>query len=258
MKKIIINADDCGLNTSVNQAIEKCIQQERLTSTTVMACGSDIDGAKRLFNDYKANVSFGCHLTLDEGKPILFEQCMADNGFIISENGEWRFTRKLWSHRLISGALKEAIIRECSAQVELLLDNGFEISHLDSHHHVHTSTGLIWLIPIIGKKYGIKKYRRIRNNIAPSFGLLSRQLWNAIEKLQHRNSLTTDVFCSCSQIFAKENIEIIKEAKSIELMCHPGHPNIKFQNEIEDLLNRDSILTQFDYELINYNQLNDE
>ena len=40
--RIIINADDCGKNETVNKAIEKCIMAGKLSSTTVMATGEDI------------------------------------------------------------------------------------------------------------------------------------------------------------------------------------------------------------------------
>lgn len=255
MKRIIVNADDCGLNSTVNNKIEECIQRGRLSSTTVMAVGSDILGAKRLFDMYNEQVSFGCHLTLDDGKPLLFNQCLADNGYIESKDGEWYFTRKLWDQVLLQKKVKNALLKECCAQIEFLLDNGFHISHLDSHHHVHTSKGLFWLIPTLGKKYGIKKYRRMRNNMSVSLGFLYRQVWNICEKIQNPSSQTTDVFCSCSSIFKNEDLQILKRAETIELMCHPGHPNEKFKDEIIQLLCRDKILYHTDYELINYNQL---
>ena len=151
--------------------------------------------------------------------------------------------------------MKNALLKECCTQIEFLLDNGFHISHFDSHHHVHTLKGLLWLIPTLGKKYGIERYRRIRNNIPVSFGLLYRQAWNICEKIQNPFSRTTDVFCSCSSIFKNEDLQIIKRAKTIELMCHPGHPNEKFKSEIHQLLCREKILYHADYELINYNQL---
>lgn len=255
MKKIIINADDCGLNTIVNNKIGECIQQGRVTSTTIMAVGKDILGAKHLYEDYKNSVSFGCHLTLDDGRPLLYDQCLADNGYIESKDGEWIFTRKIWSQSLIHGEIKKAIIKECCTQIELLLDNGIQISHLDSHHHVHTLIGLLWLIPVLGKKYGIIRYRRIRNNMSFSLGLFARQLWNVCERVQYPVSKTTDVFCSCSHIFMNEKVDIVNRADSIELMCHPGHSNEKYQEEIRQLLIRERILLDNDYELINYNQL---
>ena len=51
--KLIINADDCGKSKEVNAAIAKFIEAGKITSTTVMANMDDLEGAARLFRQYK-------------------------------------------------------------------------------------------------------------------------------------------------------------------------------------------------------------
>lgn len=254
MLRVIVNADDCGLNSIVNGKIEECIKAGRLTSTTIMANGEDLDGAKCLFDTYKKKISFGCHITLDEGKPMKLNQVLADNHFIENRDGEWYFTRELWKRKFILGNLKQAIIDECSTQIEFLLAKGFVLSHLDSHHHVHTAKGLIWLMPILCKKYSIMKYRRIVNCMPPSIGFYARQMWNVLQQLQMKECITTDRFGSFSNIYTRNDLSFLCGTNSLEIMCHPGHPKEHYVKEVEQLLSTDTIVRGFEIELINYNQ----
>lgn len=253
--KVIINADDCGRNAIINTKIEECIIKRRLTSTTIMANGDDIEGAKTLFDRYKNEVSFGAHITLDEGKPMTFSQILADNHFIECRNGEWFFTRELWKRKLIVGKLKQAIIDECSAQIDYLLNQGFQLSHFDSHHHVHTAKSMIWLMPVLCKKYRINKYRRIRNCMPHSINFYARQVWKIVEQLLMPKGITTDMFGSFSDIYKRKNLSFLSKAKTLEIMCHPGHPGDAYKEEIHHLLTYDPIIKDYDIELINYNQL---
>lgn len=251
--RVIINADDCGKNEIVNAKIEECIKAGRLTSTTVMANWEDLDGAKRLYDLYKDKISFGCHITLDEGKPILYNQVLAETHFIEKRDGEWYFTRELWKRKFITGELKKAILVECFAQVDRLLECGFGLSHFDSHHHVHTAKGLIWLMPILCNKYNIKKYRRMRNCVPSGIGFYLRQTWNMLQQMQMHNCTTTERFDSYSGVLA--NLNTVKGAKSLEIMCHPGHPGEQFKEEVDKLLSSEHIVSGNNIDLINYNQL---
>lgn len=240
-------------NKIVNAKIEECIKAGCLTSTTVMANWDDIEGAKRLDDLYKDKISFGCHITLDEGKPILYNQVLADNHFIENRDGEWFFTRELWKRKIISGKLKKAILLECYAQVDRLLEFGFELSHFDSHHHVHTAKGLIWLMPILCRKYNIHKYRKMRNCVPMGIGFYLRQTWNILQLMQMHNGTTTDRFGSYSGVL--EYQDTIRETETLEIMCHLGHPGKQFKEEVDKLLSSEQIVSDYNIDLINYNQL---
>ncbi len=79
--KLIVNADDCGYSKAVNEAICRFIEAGKITSTTVMANMDDFDGAVRLFNQYREKISFGIHLNLTEGHPLLYSQELLDKGY---------------------------------------------------------------------------------------------------------------------------------------------------------------------------------
>ena len=63
--RVIINADDFGVNATVNTEIERCIREGLITSTTIMAAGDGFEEAIEISKLYP-QISFGVHLTLDE------------------------------------------------------------------------------------------------------------------------------------------------------------------------------------------------
>ena len=62
---IIINADDLGYSTTVNDAIFNLAKKNLITSASLMANGTDFDGAKQLIEHFP-NLSIGVHLNLTE------------------------------------------------------------------------------------------------------------------------------------------------------------------------------------------------
>ena len=70
MKKIIINADDFGLNTSVNHAIIESFEKGLINSTTIMANMPGFDEAIDLAHKHNIINKTGIHLTLTEGEPL--------------------------------------------------------------------------------------------------------------------------------------------------------------------------------------------
>lgn len=67
--KVIINADDFGLNREVNAAILDLIGRGGITSVTMLANASAIqEGVKKLPKD--SPCSFGVHLNLPEFAPL--------------------------------------------------------------------------------------------------------------------------------------------------------------------------------------------
>ena len=143
--------------------------------------------------------------------------------------------------------MREGIIKERQAQVECLLDNGVKISHLDSHHHIHTNYFMMGVIASLAKNYGIKRIRRVRNYMPVSVGFLARQTWATGMKLLNTNLKMTDYFCVYSEFDANPHIK--GEESLIEIECHPGGKDV----------DEERLLMQKDlgsgYQLITYNDI---
>lgn len=231
MNTIIINADDCGKSLVVNKAIRDCIDNNLITSTTIMANMDDFEGAIELYNEYSERISFGLHITLDEGEPLLKNELLLEKGFY-KETGERVIMAIPNIRKPISPAVSNAIYNEIEAQLVKLLDNGVKVTHIDSHHHVHSSPFILPLVMKLSKKYGIYKVRGIRNYYSRSLNEYMRYGWKIYARILNSKCIMTDYFCSTSE-YLNSNLKVSNS--SVELMCHPGHPKSCFVEEIEIL-----------------------
>lgn len=69
MKQFIITADDYGMCSIVDKAIDDCASAGLLTSTNVLVNQDDLEAAKTLRSRFP-NVSIGMHWNVTDGKPI--------------------------------------------------------------------------------------------------------------------------------------------------------------------------------------------
>lgn len=143
--KLIINADDFGYSNGVNYGIIDAYKNGIVRSTTIMAGMPGFDHAVELAKENKG-LGVGVHLTLTCYKPVL------DNHKTIV-NKEGYFDRRLYSKENIKNIDLEEIYSEFEAQIEKVKNAGIEITHLDSHHHVHTIKELKPVIERILSKY---------------------------------------------------------------------------------------------------------
>ncbi|WP_300381182.1 chitin disaccharide deacetylase [Clostridium sp.] len=128
--KLIVNADDFGYSNGVNYGIIDSYKNGIVRSTTIMAGMPGFNHAVELAKENKG-LGVGVHLTLTCYKPVL-----ENHKTIVNENGY--FDRSLYTEESIGKIDLEEIYREFEAQIEKVKKAGIEITHLDSHHHVHT------------------------------------------------------------------------------------------------------------------------
>lgn len=246
-KRIIINADDCGMSQTVNNHIEHAILTGKITSTTVMANMEDFDGAVKLNKQYHDRISFGWHINLSEGKPLLYSQLLLDKGFYKETSDGVIMNGKNFMRKWLPSALRDEIMKELLAQCAKLRDNGIDISHIDSHHHVHTSTWAITLIPKLLKETKINAMRNISNNYPIGISSFIRGGWTKAMKIQTQNLIIPDILSGYQRFII---VGQVGKGSVIELECHPGHSSYKEEEKI--LL---STTLNDRYELINYRQL---
>lgn len=252
--KLIINADDCGYSKIADERIANAIKQGKITSTTVMANMSDLEGAVRLFNEYNGSISFGFHLNLTEGSPLLKNQYLLDLGFYQEENGCLSFNGSPFRRRFLDKEAKAGIYREVMAQAETIMDNGIRLSHIDSHHFIHQAFFMIPLLPELCDKLNIFKVRNYWNYY-PSF--IHRSLktcWSRVLLAQNRKMRFPKWFSSYEMFYDynEKNIPLFKSEDVVELMVHPGNPLYKREEEL--MLNVDAE-RKYNCNLISYSIL---
>ena len=250
--RIIINADDFGLNVCVNDRILDLISRRRITSATFISNAPAVEDAVRKI-PREAHCSFGVHLNLTQFEPLtplkdrgILSACLDEKGYFLGEQ-YLRSTR-------ITSTLRKAFFKELSLQVERICALGVRISHFDSHHHVHTMPGLFPVLKQLQKQFGIRKVRTTWNMFsspAPSALVLKKRVWNFA--LSHYYKTTTTCgFTSFATFYDLARFRVLNQ-DSVELMVHPGHQ--EFEKETQ-LLNTDwekEIL--FPIQLINYSDL---
>jgi chitin disaccharide deacetylase len=141
MRKLIINADDFGYSRAVNLGILKAMNEEAISSTTVLANGVAFNHA---INVYDENIGLGIHLNLTEGKSL------------VSGNKFDRFN----IYKIVLGVMDPVYIeKELRKQIENLLEIGIVPTHVDSHQHIHAFSPVKEKIINLAKEYNISKIR---------------------------------------------------------------------------------------------------
>ena len=247
MRRLIVNADDFGLHSSVNHGIIEGYRQGCLRSTSFVAAGRAAEEAAALAHD-NPGLGVGIHLTLVAERPILppeqIPSLMGENGYLLPDH-------TAFIRRYISGGIrKEELYAECEAQILFALKLGVRLSHIDSHHHIHIKWFILPIVVKVAKKYKLNRIRIIRNIGSTGIDLFFRRIWKFYLRLLYPSVVTTRFFGAYSS-FLKLHSNSCSKNDLIELMCHPGGKE-KYNDE-EKLLYSDSV---FNYNIkINYNDI---
>ena len=199
MSKLIVNADDFGYCEAVNYGIISAHRNGIVTSTTIMANMPGFDHAVNLLKENK-DIGCGVHMTLSCNKPL------NDNlKSLVDENG--MFYKRINAEVISKIDLDELYYEFCS-QIDKVKNAGVEITHLDSHHHVHTILHFKDVIKTIMDKYNLK----IRGGFEYKFDFEE----NVIPCIGSFYDKNVDIN------FFNNNIEIIKSYDICDLMSHPA------------------------------------
>jgi predicted glycoside hydrolase/deacetylase ChbG (UPF0249 family) len=248
---IIINADDLGRSTAVNEAIFDLMARGHITSSTLLANAPATEEAIVESRHHK-NRSFGVHLNVTEFRPLTKSAALSP---ILDNLG--CFDNSIRSTPITS-QLREAIFHEWSTQIERLLAMGLTPSHIDSHHHVHTVPCLFPILKRVQRRFGIRKVR-ISMNIyptkaqAPRSLLLRKVIWNTALR-RYYPTVTTSGLTNLDTFFDAMQHQQSRQ-RSVELMVHPGTPEFRKESELLVKLRRDCL--PFRATLISYSGLTD-
>jgi predicted glycoside hydrolase/deacetylase ChbG (UPF0249 family) len=204
--KVIINADDYGISSGVTEGIVKGFLEGIVTDTTIMI---NMDGSKLAVQLAKEhNIPVGLHLVLTKGAPLLPPQEVKT---LVNNEGEFKSTNKsIWENLDL-----HEVKNELEAQVKKFLQTGLELTHIDSHHHVHRFGPILDATMDIAKRLGVPL----------------RQTDEIVKgKIVSKGIVTTDYFISdfYGEGATVENLKRILTTHNtgvIEVMCHPGLPD---------------------------------
>ena len=237
--KLIINADDLGYSDIVNNTIFDLLEQRAISSATCLANGPNIaEAAARIPSFQKA--SFGVHLNLTEFEALTQPAAFKTEG-VTDENNT--FTGK-FRQAPLTKELRHAVEEEWTAQIASLMQRDIAITHIDSHHHVHTIPGLFPSLKRVQKRFGIRRVRTTLDLYAPdetpisAHSRLKKRLWAHSLRWLYPTRCTHH-FTSVSWFRKLQAINKHPRQGSIELMCHPCQSGEDHYQDETDLLESD-------------------
>lgn len=157
MKKLIVNADDFGLHSLINQGIIKGYREGFITSTSLMPGAPAYEEAVALA---KANpgLGIGIHLTLVGSVATVLPDSQVPT--LVGDDGLLPTDYVAFAKRFYTGAVSRSELEaELRAQIEKALNSGLPITHIDSHQHTHVLPLVNRLVLKLCNEYNIKRIR---------------------------------------------------------------------------------------------------
>jgi len=234
MLHLIVNADDLGLSEKVNEGILDAHCNGIVTSASIMANGASFDHAISICREVPT-LDLGIHLNLVDEPPVLVSKKVPS---LVCQRGRLHSHAKTFARKYFCGSISlKEIKKELDAQIKKVMNQGIQVSHFDSHQHLHMLPGVLRVAVELAREYGIPAIRIPNETLCPymlrNLGKISRVL--ELVTLKFFCHLTKSIDILRPQYFAgfffggnlnKRNLQQILEnlprSGTCELMCHPG------------------------------------
>ncbi len=203
---VIVNADDLGLSTEINEAIFSGLRQGILSDTSVLIKAPHIQHALAGLRQIGFHAC-GIHIDLDRQLKW-------------SSPGREQISRQELMATLESGSLNEQLRTEARSQIETFLSCGLLPTHLDTHHHVHGFRPVFDLLVDLMREYRIPAMRFNPGG----YTLLTREdiTFNAETRTLMEETLRSHGILHCREMI--EGADKIRDLGSelTELVVHPS------------------------------------
>lgn len=236
MKRLIVNADDFGLHSSINQAVDKAFHEGILTSTSLMASGPAFEEAVGTAFKMKG-IGIGIHLTLVGSIPSVLPA--EEIPSLTWENG--RFCRSyadLLKRDIMGKVSLQEVYKEWEAQIQKVLHTGLPVTHIDSHQHLHMWNHFFPVALKLAQKYhihcmrvpdeglffGLRPSNLIRSAARDGLSLMARSHRGTLKK---NHIHTNDHFFGMlygGHLYPDRMAYILHHIHegTTEIMCHPS------------------------------------
>ncbi len=139
--RLVVNADDAGVDSARNRGILRSARDGIVTSATVLA-GSPaaeefLEEARRAHTLTGAPLGIGLHLNLSQGRPLA-----SGVPSLLGADGAFHAKHDLWRRALAGSIDARDAARELEAQRAWLAARGVAPDHIDGHHHAHVLPGV--------------------------------------------------------------------------------------------------------------------
>ncbi len=227
---LIVNADDYGMTEAISNGILRSIHKGIVSSVSMVVNTPFFEIAAREIKDLDVDV--GVHLSLNGGKSLTINSKTP----FTDDNGDfflWPFNKNPIPFFRLNKKSQNLLKSEFRAQIDKFLEAGLEISHLDSHFHIHVLPSITPVIKDIIEEYNIKYIRfpfieSIWSTInKPTYFILSILAKRAAILLCRRpirfyGLSETGTYCNSNKNIYFDLVNNIKPGVG-ELMLHPGY-----------------------------------
>lgn len=181
LRRLIVNADDFGLSSGVNRAVEIAWQEGILTQSSLMSGGEAFDEAVDIARR-NPGLQVGLHLTLVQGRPVLPPERIPG---LVGDDGCFPGNPVSVGMRLFfDRSVREQLRAEIEAQILKIKETGLQLSHIDGHLNIQMHPTVFELLQELMPLHGISSFRitreRLRRNLAHD---RNRVLGKALERL---------------------------------------------------------------------------
>lgn len=156
MIRLILTADDFGLDDAVNEAVEQAHVDGELTSASLMvgapAAAAAVAIARRL-----PTLGVGLHLVLADGWAVSPRRLIPD---LVDAEG------RFGDHMVRDGCryfflprIRRQLATEIRAQFQAFAATGLALDHADTHKHFHLHPTVLGLMLDIGRDFGLRAVR---------------------------------------------------------------------------------------------------
>lgn len=152
--RLIINADDLGLTSGVNRAIEEAGHAGAITSATLMANSPRFEEAVAIARKTSC-LKTGCHIVLIDGEPLSSQVPSLTNGTAKFRSSLKEFALSAWRKRIA----QDEIQREAETQIRKIQSAGLTPTHVDTHKHTHMFPHVLHPVVKAAKACGIYAVR---------------------------------------------------------------------------------------------------
>jgi len=217
LRRLVINADDAGIDVPRNDGIFELHAAGVLRSATVLAMG-------RGFEDFAARALQAP--TLGVGVHLNLSHCCPPAG-AVGVRGAFVAKELLWERALAGELDGEEIEAEFAAQLERVLRAGLTPTHVDGHNHIHVFPCAAEALDRLESRYPFVARRRqpfeFEGASTPSsksarFAALVRTRRRGAGPA-HFAGFCLEGQCSVERLFA---LFEVAPGESLELMVHPG------------------------------------
>jgi hopanoid biosynthesis associated protein HpnK len=229
VRRLIVCADDMGLHPGINAGILQCHKKGIVTSASLSPSGVAFDEACRLLRGVP-DLDVGVHLTL------VGEASVSAPGTLPTLAPEGRFPKDyaaLFRQLLMRRIRVQEVEAELDAQLARVRDEGIQVSHLDSHQHVHLHPALLPVVMRLAARFGVGALRaasRVIPMTAMKPALIALFARRGVSRIRKAGLKTPDVFLGLADTGRIDEARLLRLVRLLgrlpvgtgELVCHPG------------------------------------